>query len=217
MDLSNAQTLMAGSAAVGAAGSLQQGFAGRGAALYNAKIAEQNASLATQNAEWTGAEGEQKAGIAGLQTRATVGAQKAGQAGNNVDVNSGSAAAVRQGTTEAGMLNQMNIRSNAARQAYGFEVQSAGDMAQSRLDKSQAGNDVTAGFTNALTSGLKGAALAEEFGGGGGDSYLDSSTQTSRTAAVAQDVTNDGGQYLASNPTSNWQPYMNNNPGTLTS
>ncbi len=216
MDLSNAQTLMDGSAAVGAAGSLQQGFAGRGAALYNSKIAEQNAALATQNAEWTAAEGEQKAGIAGLQTRATVGAQKAGQAGNNVDVNSGSAAAVRQGTAEAGQLNQMNIRSNAARQAYGFEVQSAGDMAQSRLDKSQAGNDVVAGLTNALTSGLKGGALAAEFGGGG-DNYLDSSTQTSRAAAVAEDVTNDGGQYLASTPTSNWKPYMSNNSGTLTS
>lgn len=202
--------LLAGSAGAGALGSIQQGYAQAGAAKYNAAVAEQNAQLATQNAQWTGAEGEQQAAIAGLQTQATAGAQKTRQAANNVDVNSGSAAAVRAGTAEAGQLNQMNIRSNAARQAYGFETQAAGYEGQAALDKSQASQDVAAGFIGAGTKGLTGAALASEYGGGG-DSTPASTGAFPQGVSEEQLNTNNTNAFLAAEPSSNYNYWQMGN------
>lgn len=181
--------LLIGGAALSAVGSIQQGYAGAAAAKYNAQVAQQNAQLATQNAQWTGAEGEQQYGVQGLKTQATAGAQKAGEAGNNVDVNSGSAVAVRQGTAEAGQLSSMNIRSNAARQAYGYETQSTQYTGQAALDKSQAQSDITAGYLGAGADVLKGAGQAELYSsvGANSDGVL-ATTPTTDSAAYNSSI-----------------------------
>lgn len=156
--------LEVGSAIFGAIGAVRQGDAAAGAANYNAQEAANNAKIATQNADWAGAEGEAKVEQQQLKTRSEAGALKANEAAGGIDVNSGSPVDVRSSAAELGELNAITIRSDAARQAYGFQTESASDTGQSELDKSQASNDKTAGYINAASTLLAGAAKADEYG-----------------------------------------------------
>lgn len=156
--------LAIGSAAIGAVGSIEQGQAQAASAGYNAKIARQNAQLATQNAQWEGAEGEQQYGMAGLKSQSEAGKVKVNQAASGVDVNSGSAVDVQKSQAELGMLNEMNIRSNAARRAYGYNVEASSDIAQANLDRKEASQAKTAGYIGAATSLLGGASSASMYG-----------------------------------------------------
>ena len=113
-------------AAVSAVGSMEAGSAAKASADYQSQVARNNALIANQNATWTAQAGESKVAAQGMKTAAVVGQAKAAQGASNIDVNSGSAAAVRAGTQSLGMLDAMTIRSNAARQAYGYTVQATG-------------------------------------------------------------------------------------------
>lgn len=155
-----ATTALLASGGVRAVGDIYSSQAQAASAGFNAKIADQNAKLATQNAEWTGAEGEQKVGLAGLQGQQIAGKIKVAQAANGVDVNSGSAVAVQKSSAEMSMLNEMNIRSNAARQAYGYESQAVSDQAQAALDRSAQSKDKIAGYIGATGSLLGSAGQA---------------------------------------------------------
>lgn len=153
--LSTAATLASG--AISAVGSIEKGQASSAAAKYNAGIAQNNATIAQQNATFAGQEGQQNAAIAEGKTRAQVGAITAAQAANGVEVNSGSALDVRSSAAELGELNAINIRANAARQAYGFQTEATSDQAQAQLNKSQAQSDSTAGYISAGSTLLSAA------------------------------------------------------------
>jgi hypothetical protein len=155
---------MMGSSAISAVGGVGQGYAAAGAANYNAKMAQNNAAVAEQNANFAGAVGEENVGAAGAKTKAQVAAITANQGASGVSVGSGSNVDVRESAARVGMLDELNIRSAAARQAYGFQTQAANDLAQSKLDKSEATKDITGGFINAGASILGGAGKAAELG-----------------------------------------------------
>lgn len=144
--------LTAASAVVSTVGALSSAAATARSAKYNAGLAAENAQIANQNATMAGAAGEQQAALAEQKTRATVGAIKAGQAGSGVDVNTGSAVDVQSSAAALGETDAINIRANAARQAYGYQTQATGYTAQQQLDKATADNagvagDITAGAT----------------------------------------------------------------------
>lgn len=145
-----------------AQGQIQAATGEAQAALFNSEIATANAGIATQNATMVGQAGDAQAGISEQQTRAQVGAIKVNQAAAGVDVNSGSAVDVRNSASGVGMLNALTIRSNAAKQAYGFQTQAASDTAQSKLDVAQAGNDIKAGNVAAKGTilGAEGASVS---------------------------------------------------------
>ena len=164
---------------INAAGSITQGFAASQAANYNEKIAQQNAQIATQNAGWAGAEGEQQVGMAGLKAQQEEGNVKVAQAANNVDVNTGSAKDVQSSVAKMAMLNEMNIRSTAAQKAYGFENQAVSAEEQSKLYGMERKSDETGGILKGVGSMLGAEASASEYsnwlggkgitGGGNGD------------------------------------------------
>lgn len=148
-------------AATSAVGVIQQGEAAKKSADYNAEVAANNAKIADQNAKWAGHAGEQQAAIQQQKTRAAVGAMLADQGASGVDVESESSKNTRASAAELGQLDAMTIRSNAARQAYGYEVDSSNSTAQSQLDKFQGENAKSASNINAgstLLSGLGSAA-----------------------------------------------------------
>jgi hypothetical protein len=151
------------SSVVGGVGSIMQGQAASAAAGYNAQVAANNAKISTQNAQFAGAEGEQNVAAATAKTRAQVGATVASQGASGVDVNSGSAVDTRESEAKLGMLNALNIRSQAARQAYGFETQSAAFTGQQSLAKAEASNDTTAGYLNAGATVLGGTGKAAQY------------------------------------------------------
>lgn len=152
----------AGSAVLGAISSIKQGNAEAAAANYNAQVSANNAAIANKNAEYAGAEGEAAVQQQQLKTRAEVGAIKANQAAAGVDVNQGSPVDVRSSAAELGELNAITVRSNAARQAYGYQTEAASDLGQAALDKSQASNDKSAGYINAGTTLLGGASKVND-------------------------------------------------------
>lgn len=126
-------------------------------AAYNAQVAENNRLISEQNSKMASAVGNQQATIEGEKTRATVGAIKAQQAASNIDVNKGSAVDVRSSAAELGELNALTVRSNAARAAYGYDVQASGAAGQAGLDRAMAGNAANAGTTTQISSLLAGA------------------------------------------------------------
>lgn len=147
-------------AGVGAYGAIRSGEASSAAAKANAQIQNNNANVATQNANFAAAEGETNAAMKEMQTRAAVGQELTEQAANGVDVNSGSAVDTRTSTQQLGQLDAATIRSNAARQAYGYQTQSQNATSQAGLDTAEAGNDITAGDINAGSTILGGVGSA---------------------------------------------------------
>lgn len=144
-------------AATGAFGQYEAGQANAAAAAYQAQVAANNANIARQNASFESAAGEAAVVNKGLQTRATVGKEKAYGGASGIDVNTGSAPAVRAGTEEMGMLDALTIRSNSAKQAWAQEVQATSDMAQSQLYQFEGEQAKTAGDIGAAGSLLSGA------------------------------------------------------------
>jgi hypothetical protein len=76
------------------------------------------------------ARGAEAEGRSRSQTKQILGTQRAGYAGQGVDVGTGSAVDVAADTTALGELDAMTIRNNAKREAYGYQVQAAGFRAQ---------------------------------------------------------------------------------------
>lgn len=144
-------------AAVSAFGSYESGQATAAAEAYQAQVAANNAIIAKQNARLDIQSGETQATNEELKTRAQVGTEKAGQGAGGIDVNTGSAADVRAGTSQIGYLDALTIRSNSAKQAYGQLVQGATDTAESQLLTMESGSAAEAGDIGAIGGLLTGA------------------------------------------------------------
>lgn len=144
-------------AATSAYGAYESGQANSAAATYQSQVAANNAAIDRQNIAMTEASGSAKEAAQGMKTAASVGSLKAGQAASGVDVNTGSAADVRVAAGKLGALDALTIRSNTAREAYGYEVQETSDTANSQLLQMEASQAKTAGDIGALGTFLTGA------------------------------------------------------------
>jgi hypothetical protein len=110
-------TVKAGNAAQ-RAGADQQAAAESEAQLsdYNAKVADLQATDAI--ARGANEESRFRQGV-----QVMIGSQRAGIAASNIDVSSGSAADVQGDAAYLGELDALTIRTNAAREAWGYQVQ----------------------------------------------------------------------------------------------
>ena len=150
-----------GSTVVGSAlsayGAYSQGQATSRMYGYQANMARINSQIALQNADYARNQGEQQAVIAGRQGAQQLGGIRAAEGASGLNVNSGSAKDVQtsqQGTTA---LNLTQIRSNAAKTAYNYDVQSTQDISQAGLYDLAASNALTAGDLGAASSIIGGA------------------------------------------------------------
>lgn len=186
-----------GSSVIGGLGAIQQSRAQAASAGYNAKIASENAKIATQNAGFVGAEGEQNVAAESQKTRAVEGAIIANQGASGVNVNTGSNVDVRESAAKVGMLNALNVRSQAARAAYGYQTQAFSDLAQSKLLRSEQKSDITGGYINAGATILGGTGRAAMFASGGGtpDIYNQWLNQSSPTGDISNVNTGIGKLY----------------------
>lgn len=190
MGVALAPLMMIGTAASGALSAVSQikaGNASGAAGEYRAQVAENNAKTAEMNATMTSQAGETAAANSSLKTAAVIGRQKAAQGANNIDVNSGSAAQVRSATAALGRLDALTIRSNAAREAYGYKVQGSDFKAEANLDRAMGKEARTSGWLGAAGTLLSTASTV-------GKDY--SSWQTKTPAGQARvpqpDYFNDG-------------------------
>lgn len=159
----NAGAISLGSTLLSGFGAIQQSRAASSSAKYNAAVAANNAATATQNANFAGAEGEQNVAASLAKTRAEVAATKANQGASGVDINSTSFSDVRDSEARVGKLNALNIRSQAARKAYGYQTDASTFTGQQGLYKSEAKSAKTSGYINAATTVLGGAAKAADY------------------------------------------------------
>lgn len=151
-------SLMAVSAGVSAMGAVQQGQSQAAMYNYQSGVAQMNQQIMKQNADYAVAAGEVTAQEKGMETRFKVGETIAQQGAGGLAVGSGSNARVVSSELAIGQQDQALIRSNAMRQAYGYEVEAAKFGAESTMDQYAAANAKTAGYTKAFGSLLSGAA-----------------------------------------------------------
>jgi hypothetical protein len=142
--------------AVTAGGAIFKGMSQGAMYGYQANIARMNAQIAQQNAAYEVNLGEVQAQQQGMKTKSIIGQTKAVQGASGLDLNSGSAMEVRASEAELGAADQATIRSNAARRAYGFQVEAAQDEAQASLYDKASTNAEIGGFIDAGTSILGG-------------------------------------------------------------
>lgn len=146
--------------AVGAYGALKSASAQANAAKYNAAIDSENANVARQNAAIAGQSGAEQAGMTSLKGRAVAGEMRANQAAGNIDVNSGSPVDVQMSQRELSEIDALTVRSNATRQAYGYQTQAESQQAEAGLQTYEAGQDITAGGIGAASTFLGGVSSA---------------------------------------------------------
>lgn len=152
-----------GGSAVNAYGQMQAAKAQAAAYNFNADVMDQNAAIATQKQQWAGELGDQEASASQMKTAAKVGSIKANQGASGVEVGTGSNADVVTSARQIGMLDALTIRSNAAREAYGYAVEAHSDKMQAALDRYSAKNAKTAGNIAAASTLLGGAAQAGQY------------------------------------------------------
>lgn len=146
----------AGGGLLGAFGKLMGGEAESSAFQYQAGVARINQQIAKGNADYSRKVGEVQAQQSGMKSAQDIGATKVAQSGSGVDIGKGSAAAVRETQSEVAQYDQGMIRSNAARKAYGYEVEAASEEAKANMAEASAKNAKSAGFIGALGSLLSG-------------------------------------------------------------
>jgi hypothetical protein len=109
--------------AISAAGSIKAGNAAQRAGNAAAEREEWNAQVAELQAADALARGAEEESQFRTQVRQLIGSQRAAYAGQNVDVGSGSAAAIQGDSAYLGELDAQRIRSRAASEAWGYEVE----------------------------------------------------------------------------------------------
>lgn len=103
----------------------QSGKAQQGAAESSAQQQEWNARIADVQAQDAITRGREAEGQLRTQTRGLIGSQRAGFAGQGLDISVGSPVDVQGDTAYLGELDAQTLRANAAREAWGYRVEGA--------------------------------------------------------------------------------------------
>jgi hypothetical protein len=99
------------------------GEAGQRASESQADLLEANAAIADLQADDAIARGVQEEQRYRQVVRGAIGTQRAGFAAGNINVNTGSAVDVQADAAMLGELDALTIKTNAAREAWGYNVQ----------------------------------------------------------------------------------------------
>ncbi len=138
---------------------------------YNAEVAD----LQAQDALDRGVEEESRFRAS---IRGTIGSQRAGAAAGNVDVNYGSPVDVQADAAFLGELDALTIKTNAAREAWGYQVQGADLRQRAAIEKKEGTAYAAAGASQASAARWQAAGSLL----GGGASLLQASYGFGRTA-----------------------------------
>jgi hypothetical protein len=135
----NFATFLSGAGMAGGAMGAYKSAAGQKAALnYQASVADNNAKIADQQAQFALLNGEQEEQAQRLKTAATMADQKAVAAANGVDIGSATPIELMASTKLIGDKDALTIRDNAARQAWGFQTQATGMRNEAAADRATA-------------------------------------------------------------------------------
>jgi hypothetical protein len=133
------------------------GTAQQQAAESEAQIADYNAGIAELQAKDAIERGAETESRFRTQVRGLVGSQRAGVAAGNIDVGYGSAVDTQADAAYLGELDAQNIRTNAAREAWGFNVQATDLRKRAAIARKTGYYAGQAGKADATTAYIKGA------------------------------------------------------------
>ncbi|EOA2694717.1 hypothetical protein BEH70_11645 [Citrobacter freundii] len=129
---------------------------------YSSAVAEQNAEVATAQAQDSINRGNAQADEVRRRNRQAAGTQAATMGATGADLSTGGSLDIFGDTAQFGTLDALTTVNNAQREAYGYEVQAANYKAQASASRKQ-GN--MGAFTTLLTAPLN-AYGAYRIGGG---------------------------------------------------
>lgn len=154
-----------GGSALSAYGQLEAGKAAKQAGDYNAAIARNNQIIAERQAEDAIKRGDIAADEQRRKAARVLGAQKSAMAASGISLDSGTALDIFGDTAAFGELDALTIKSNATREAYGYQVQGMNFAAEGAMARVRGTNAQRASYIQAGSTMLGGAAQ-------GGDMYM---------------------------------------------
>lgn len=146
--------------ALTAYGQLEAGKAAKQAGDYNAAIARNNQIIAERQAEDAVKRGDIAADEQRRKTARIAGAQKAAIGASGIALDSGTPMDIFGDTAAFGELDALTIKSNAAREAYGYQVQGMNFEAEGAMARTRGNNAQRASYIQAGSTLLGGAAQA---------------------------------------------------------
>lgn len=130
--------LSVGSMAFGAMGAYKQSQAEQDSANYQAAVARNNAQISEWQAQDAIKRGETAEAQQRLRAKQFKGSQTARLAANGIDISEGSALNMLSDTDWMGEQDALNVRDNAAREAYTYRQQGSNSSANAGLLKYRA-------------------------------------------------------------------------------
>lgn len=159
-----ATALLVGATALSAGSSLlnasNQSSALKAQGAYQQQIAEMNARASDDLAKDAVERGKTESSLVRNRARQMLGSQRAGYAGQGVEVNSGTALQIQDETYTMGETDALTVKNNAWREAWGYKTQAKNIRSQGRLANMtaqlQARNTMLTGGLTAIGSVLSG-------------------------------------------------------------
>lgn len=142
----------AGGGILSAFGSISSGIANQNMFDYQSAIANINAQIDRQNAQYAIDTGNQQNLELGLKQGQQLGQQKTALASSGFDIRSGSAAQVIASQESLNRLDQTILRSNTTKTAYNFETQASTAEQQAQMYTLAGENSFQAGLIGAGSS-----------------------------------------------------------------
>lgn len=165
---------MAGSAL---AGSISEGEAARAQGEYQKSTSYLNAQMSERNAEDAIQRGREEANVSRRKTKAQAASQKVAAAAMGLDIGEGAPAEAIEQTMTVGAVEEMNIRTNAWREAWGFRVQAANQRAEGEMAE-------IAGNTKRAQTLIAGGMQAISYGAAGVQAGRGSWSRTTKDTVV---------------------------------
>jgi hypothetical protein len=125
-----------------------------------AQLAEYNAAVAHIQARDAIVRGEEEANRFRSSVRLMVGEQRAGFAAGNIDVGFGSAVDVQSDAALLGELDALTIRTNAAREAWGYRVEAEDLTTRAEIARQEGRNAAETGRIGQQTAAAQGRGFA---------------------------------------------------------
>ena len=142
---------------LGAVGSLAQGSANASMYSYQAGVAQQQAQIDKQNAGYALITGENQAAQSGQASRFQIGRIQSAQGASGFLVGRGTNPQVVRGQRLIANTDETNIRANAAKTAYDYDIGATQAQSQANVYNAAASASETAGVIGAGSSIIGGA------------------------------------------------------------
>ena len=138
--------IMVAGLVLSAAGAAYSVDAGNKAAQAQEEQSKENAKAATTSAKNTTLAAQVEEDRRRQQTRAMLASQRTTFAANGVDMSTGTPLEILGDTAAIGEQDALTIRANAARQAWGYQVEANNSLNQGRMAVAGAKNNATATY-----------------------------------------------------------------------